>query len=73
MQSSESFQWGDGHLLPTRAVVKYQRRKIYVGGEKYSTCNGKLLSISIIFKTSLDKTLGFYLSINLFLYLETVV
>lgn len=40
-------------------VVKNQRGKNYVGGKKYDTSNNdKFLSISIIFETYLDKTLG---------------
>lgn len=72
MHKSECFQEGLRLFLPTRIVVKNQRGKICVGGDKYSISNGKFFSVSITFKISLKKTLGFYLPIDLFLYLAIV-
>lgn len=64
---------GGGLFLPTRTVVKNQKGKIYAGDKKYAINNYKFLSISIIFKTGLDKTLRLYLFVCLFVYLETVL
>lgn len=57
-----------GLILPARKVIKNQRGKSHAGGEKYTTSNGKFLSISFMFKNTLDKTLGFF-SIYLFICL----